>query len=113
MIISTIFNSESNRIHANGISVFFIRNEWVHTWSKMKSIQASSDRDSLYMSHNWRDSGVSAISRLKHVLLQHIFGLSVSQASNLNMRNDMIKSRMKMTIQIIILVDVFMFDFLM
>ena len=110
MIISTIFNSESNRIHANGISVFFIRNEWVHTWSKMKSIQASSDRDSLYMSHNWRDSGVSAISRLKHVLLQHIFGLSVSQASYLNMRKDTIESRMNIMIQIVNFVVFFMFE---
>ena len=62
------------------------------------------------MSQSWRDSGVSAISRLKQVLLQQIFGLSVSQASYLNTRKDVIRSRMKMTIQIIVLVDVFMFE---
>ena len=76
----------------------------------MKSIQFSSDRDSLYMSHNWRDSGVSAISMLKQVLLQQIFGSSVSQASYLNMRKDVIRSRMNMMIQIVIFSDFFMFD---
>jgi len=67
----------------------------------MKSIQSSSDKDSLYMSHNWRDSGVSAISRLKQVLLQQIFGVSISQASYLNTRKNMIKSGIKMIIQIV------------
>jgi len=78
----------------------------------MKSIQSSSDRCSLCISHNWRDSGVSAISRLKQALLQQIFGLSVSQASYFKMRKDVIKSGMNIVIQIIILVDVFMVDFL-
>ena len=73
----------------------------------MNSIQLLSDIDSLYISHNWRDSGVSAISRLKQVLLQQIFGLSVSHASYLKMRKDMIKSRMNIVIQIVILYDFF------
>ena len=68
----------------------------------MKSIQSLSDRDSLYISHNWRDSGVFAISKLKHLLLQQIFGLSVSHASYLNTRKDMIKTKMNRIIQFII-----------
>ena len=107
-IISTIFKLESNRIHASGIKVFFIRNEYVHILLNMKSIQSSSDKLSLYISHNWRDSLLSAISRLKHMLSQQIFGLSFSHASYLKMRKDVIKSRMKMMIQIVILADFFM-----
>jgi hypothetical protein len=72
----------------------------------MKSIQSFSDKDSLYMSHSWRDSLSSAISRLKHVLLQQIFGFSVSHTSYLKTRKDIIKNRMKMIVQIVIL-DVF------
>ena len=109
-IISTIFNSESNRIHANGISVFFIQNEWAHILSKTKSIQSSSDSSSLYISHSWRNSGVAAISRLKQVLLQQIFGFSVSHASYLNMRKDTIESRMNIMIQIVNFVVFFMFE---
>jgi hypothetical protein len=60
------------------------------------------------MSHSWRDSGVSAISKSKHVLLQQILGFSVSHASCLKMRKDMVKIRMKMTIRIVILYDFFM-----
>ena len=75
----------------------------------MKSIQSSSDRCSLCISHNWRDSGVSAISRLKQLLLQQIFGFSISHASYLNMRKDMIESRINIMIQIVIFVDFFMF----
>ena len=105
-IISTIFRFESNRIHASGIRVFFIQKEWIQFSSKMKSIQSFSDKDSLYMSHSWRDSLSSAISRLKHVLLQQIFGFSVSHTSYLKTRKDIIKNRMKMIVQIVIL-DVF------
>lgn len=108
-IISTIFKSESNRIHASGIKVFFIQNEWIQLSSKIKSIQSSSDRDSLYISQSWRNSGVSAISKLKHVLLQQIFGFSVSHASYLKMRKDAIKIRMKKVIQIVILYDFFIY----
>jgi hypothetical protein len=61
------------------------------------------------MSQSWRDSGVLAISRLKHVLLQQIFGSSVSHASYLNTRKEMIKSRINMIIQIVFFVDFFMF----
>ena len=59
----------------------------------MKSIQFSSGKDSLYISHNWRDSGVSAISMLKQESLQQIFGFwfSISHASYLNTRKYMIK----------------------
>ena len=67
----------------------------------MKSIQSSSDRCSLCISHNWRDSGVSAISMLKQVLLQQIFGFSVSHASYLNMIKDVMKSKMNMMIQLV------------
>ena len=111
-IISTIFKSESSRIHASGINVFFIQNEWIQGSSYINNIQSSLGRDSLYISHNWRDSGVVAISRLKHVLLQQIFGFHVSHASYLNTRKDVITSRMKMIIQIVILDDFFMSDFL-
>jgi hypothetical protein len=62
------------------------------------------------MSHNWRDSGVSAISMLKQVLLQQIFGFSTSHASYLNMIKDVIKSKMNMMIQLVILVGVFMLE---
>jgi len=86
LIISTIFKSESNRIHAKGIKVFFIRKEWIQLSSKMKNIHVLLDRDSLNMSQSWRNSGVSAISRLKHVLLQQILGFSVSHVSYLNIR---------------------------
>jgi hypothetical protein len=70
----------------------------------MKSIQFSSGKDSLYISHNWRDSGVSAISMLKQESLQQIFGFwfSISHASYLNTRKYMIKSRMNAIIQIVI-----------
>ena len=51
-----------------------------------------------------------AISRLKQVLLQQIFGFSVSHASYLNMIKDVIKSKMNMMIQIVILVGVFMLE---
>jgi hypothetical protein len=73
----------------------------------MKSIQSLSDRDSLYMSQSWRDSGVLAISRLKHVLLQQIFGFSISHASYLKTRKDMIKNRINRIIQVVILYDFF------
>ena len=109
-IISTIFKSESNRIHARGIKVFFIQNEWAHILSKTKSIQSSSDSSFLYISHSWRNSGVAAISRLKQVLLQQIFGFSISHASYLKMRKDVIKIRMM--IQIVIFADFFMFNIL-
>ena len=116
-MISTIFRSESNRIHASGINVFFIRKEWIHFSSKMKSIQLSSDKDSLYMSHSWRDSLSAAISKLKHVLLQQIFGYSVplyshvpySHDSYLKMKKDVIKIRIKMIIQIMILYEFFIY----
>lgn len=116
-IISTIFKSESNRIHASGIKVFFIRKEWIQLSSKIKSIQSSSDKDSLYMSHNLRDSLSAAISKLKHILLQQIFGSSVSlyshvsysHASYLNKRKDMIKISMKIIIQIVIFDDFFIY----
>jgi hypothetical protein len=75
----------------------------------MKSIQSLSDRDSLYMSQRWRDSGVFAISILKHVLLQQIFGFSVSHVSCLKMRKDMTKIIMNRTIQIVILDDFFIY----
>ena len=110
-IISIIFKFESNRIHAKGIKVFFIRKEWIQLSSKMKNIHALSDRDSLYISQSWRNSGVFAISMLKQVLLQQIFGFSVSHASYLKMRNHVIKSRMKIIIQIVILYDFFMCKF--
>ena len=106
-IISTIFKSEFNRIHASGINVFFIQNECIQLSSKMKSIHSLSHRCSLYMSHNLIDSSSAAISRLKHVLLQQIFGSFVSQALYLKMRKDTIKIRMKMIIQIVILYDFF------
>ena len=107
-IISTMVKSESIRIHASGIKVFFIRKEYVHILSKMKSIQLLSGNDSLYINHNWRDSSLSAISKLKQVLLQHIFGdwFSVSHASYLKTIKDMIKIRINMIIQIVIF-DVF------
>jgi len=75
----------------------------------MKSIQSLSDRDSLYMSQRWRDSGVFAISILKHVLLQQIFGFSVSHASYLKIRKDMTKIIMNRIIQIVILDDFFIY----
>ena len=78
----------------------------------MKSIQLLSGKYSLYMSQSWRDSGVSAISKLKHVLLQQIFGFSVSHVLYLNTRKEMIKIRMKTSIQIVIFDDFFMFDIL-
>ena len=106
-IISTIFKFESNRIHASGINVSFIRNGYIHVLLNKKSIQSVSGKFSLYMSHNCSDSGVSAISKLKHLSLQQIFGLSVSHASYLKMRKDMIKSRMNIVIQIVILYDFF------
>jgi len=106
-IISTIFKSESNRIHASGIKVFFIRKEWTQFSSKTKSIQSLSDSDSLYISQSLRDSGVSAISRLKQVLLQQISRFSASHASYLKMRKDIIKNRIKIIIQIMILYDFF------
>ena len=116
-IISTIFKSEFNRIHANGIKVFFIQNECFQLSSKMKSIQSSLGKDSLYMSHNLRDSLSAAISRLKHVLLQQIFGFSVSlyfhnscsHASYLKKRKDMIKISIKAIIQIVIFDDFFIY----
>lgn len=108
-IISTIFKFESNRIHASGINVFFIQNECIQFSSKMKSIQSLSDKNSLYISQSWRNSGVSAISRLKHVLLQQIFGFSVSHASYLKMRKDVIKIMMNRIIQIVILDDFFIY----
>jgi hypothetical protein len=75
----------------------------------MKNIQSLSDRDSLYMSQRWRDSGVFAISILKHVLLQQIFGFSVSHASYLKIRKDMTKIIMNRIIQIVILDDFFIY----
>lgn len=112
-IISTMFKSESNRIQASGIRVFFIRNECIQLFSNMKSIPILSDNDSLYISHNWRDSSSAAISRLKQVvLLQQIFGFSDSHASYLNTRKDMIKSKMNIVIQIVIFIVFFMFDFM-
>ena len=108
-IISTIFRFESNRIHASGIRVFFIQKEWIQFSSKMKSIQSLSDKDSLYMSQSWRDSEVFAISRLKHVLLQQIFGFSVSHASYLKTRKNIIKNRIKIIVQIVILIDFFIY----
>ena len=111
-IISTIFKSESNRIQASGIKVFFIQNEWTQLSSKMKSIQSSSDRDSLYINQSWRDSEVSAISKLKQVLLQQILGVwfSISHASYLNTRKDTIKRRMNIMIQITIFLFFFIFN---
>ena len=75
----------------------------------MKNIQSLSDRDFLYMSQRWRDSGVFAISILKHVLLQQIFGFSVSHASYLKIRKDMTKIIMNRIIQIVILDDFFIY----
>jgi len=109
-IISVILKFESNRIHASGINVFFIQNECIQLSSKTKSIQSLSDKDSLYMSHIWRDSGVSAISKLKHVLLQQIFGFSIFNVSYLNKRKEMINIRMKMIIQIVIFDDFFIYN---
>ena len=108
-MISTIFKFGSNRIHASGIMVFFIQKEWIQLSSKMKSIQLLSDRDSLYISHSWRNSGVSAISKLKQLLLQQIFGFPISHASYLKIRKDMIKIRINMIIQIVILYDFFIY----
>ena len=104
LMISTIFKSESNRIHASGINVFFIQNGYIHVLLNTKSIQFVSGKFSLYMSHSCSDSGVSAISRLKHFLLQQIFGLFVSHALYLKTRKDVIKSSINMMIQIVILV---------
>jgi hypothetical protein len=75
----------------------------------MKNIQSLSDRDFLYMSQRWRDSGVFSISILKHVLLQQIFGFSVSHASYLKIRKDMTKIIMNRIIQIVILDDFFIY----
>ena len=108
-IISTIFSSESNRIPANGISVFFIQNEYVQTSSNINNIQLLSDIDSLYISHNWRDVSVSAISILKHLSLQHIFGYFGYCSSYLNMRKYVVVSIMIKVIQIIIIDDFFIF----
>jgi hypothetical protein len=58
------------------------------------------------MSHNLIDSLSAAISKSKHVLSQQIFGFSISHASYLKMKKDIIKNRIKMIIQIVIL-DVF------
>ena len=108
LIISTIFKSESIRIHASGINVFFIQKEYVHVLLNTKSIQFVSGKFFLYMSHSCCDSGVSAISRLKQLLLQQIFGFSVSHALYLNTRKERFKSRMNVIVQIIIFVDFFM-----
>ena len=56
------------------------------------------------MSHNLRNSGVSAISKLKQELLQQIFlfWFSVSHASYLNTRKETIINRMNIIIQIVI-----------
>lgn len=110
LMISTILKSESNRIHASGIKVFFIQKEYIHVLLNTKSIQFVSGKFSLYMSHSCSDSGVSATSKLKHLLLQQIFGLSVSHTSYLKTRKDVIKSRMNIVIQIVILYDFFIFE---
>ena len=108
-IISTIFKFESNRIHASGINVFFIQNECIQFSSKMKSIQSLSDKNSLYMSHSWRDSLLSAISTLKQLLLQQILGFVFSHVLYLKMRKEMLKIRIKMIIQVVILDDFFIY----
>jgi hypothetical protein len=64
------------------------------------------------MSQSSRDSGVSAISRLKQLSPQQIFGFSVSPASYLNTIKEMIKSRINMIIQIVIFSDFFIRVFL-
>ena len=114
-IISTILKSESNRIHASGIKVFFIRNEYNHGLLYTNNIHSFCLKDSLYMSHNWRDVSLSAISKLKQLLLQQIFGVwfSVSHTPYLNTRNDMTKSRMNIIIQIVIFDDFVMWDWCM
>jgi hypothetical protein len=94
--------SSSIRIPANGIKVFFIQKEYTHSLSKMKSIQLSSGKDSLYISHNWRDSLLSAISKLKQLLLQQIFGDLF-----LNMKKHAVRTSISSIIQIIIFNDFF------
>jgi hypothetical protein len=51
----------------------------------------------------------SAISALKQVLLQQIFGFSISHASYLKIRKDVIKSKMNIVIQIVIFNDFFIY----
>jgi hypothetical protein len=77
----------------------------------MKSIPLLLDNDALYINHNLRDSSSAAISRLKHVLLQQIFGFSDSHASYLNTRKDEIRIRMNIIIQSVIFVVLFMRTF--
>jgi hypothetical protein len=73
-----------------------------------------------------RDSLSAAISMLKHVLLQQIFGSSVSSyslalysdvsfshASYLNTMKDIIKIRKNKIVHIVILYDFFMFNVLL
>lgn len=108
-IISTTFKSESNRIHANGINVFFIQNEWIQTLSNTNNIQLLLGIDSLYISHNWREASVSAISILKQLLLQQIFCGFVFQVLFRNMKKDVIKISILTIIQMIFFADFFIF----
>ena len=103
-----MFKSESNRIHAKGIKVFFIQNEYVHGLLYTNNIPSSNHKDSLYISHSWRDVSSSAISILKHLLLQQICCGVDSQILFLNRKKANSKSMINIIIQIIVFDDTFM-----
>jgi hypothetical protein len=107
--------SESNRIHASGIKVFFIQKECNHGSSKINNIHSSDHSESLYISQIWRILGVSAISILKHSLLQQIICVFSHILPLIKIKNNKKvnkKAKTVKTIQIICFDDFAIFNFL-